>query len=396
MVFHHEHHHLELHNALQGKMNKLYIFQAAMTFAKSLIGIFVPVYLYKLGFSFVEILLYGLGFSLVYLILIPVSVKILKHIGFKYTLLSSIPIYLMHIISLNFLTESILFYHIAWFTFGTYVSLFWPAMHSEIALSGSIKHRSSQMGTLQIISTIFATIAPLIGGFVLYLYGIFPLIFFSIFFVLLGILPLLFSKDIVLKKYDFNYADYFRLIRDKRYKFSKMPFSFEGIENTLSLHIWPILVFIFLSGNFLLLGSLFSFMSLISVVLIVFIKSYLDKTSKSSVLVFISKLLSVNWFLRIFVILFGSIFIYFVDVVGKLLFSVFSLSYVSIFYNNAQKTLFMDYIILRETYLHSFKILFIITLISVFIIFGENKYTFSFAIMSGLITPIALSHFNEE
>lgn len=396
MVFHHEHNHFELHKALHDKMSKLYIFQASMTFVKSLIGIFVPVYLYSLGFSFVEILLYSLGFSLIYLIMIPISVKILKHIGFKYTLLLSLPIYLLHIISINFLTESILFYHVAWLTFGLYISIFWPAMHSEIALSGSNKHRSSQIGTLQIVSTIFATLAPLIGGFILELFGYLPLLVFSSVFVLFGLLPLLFSKDIKLIKYDFNYVDYIRLINNKKYKFSKIPFSFEGIENLLSLTFWPVLVFIFLSSNFLLLGTLVSGVSFLSVILIVSFKAYLDRTSKTTVLNFLSKGLSLNWFFRFFVILFGSIFIYFVDALGKLLYSVFSLSYVSIFYNNAKNSLFMDYIILRELYLHTFKIIFIMFLILVFILFGENKYTFAFGIMAGIVVPIFLSHIKEE
>ena len=116
--------HLVLHKSLNDSMSKLYFYQAMLTFVKSLIGIFVPVYLYKLGYSFVEILVYTMGVGMLYLILIPISIKTINKIGFKYTLLLTTPIYLFHITTLNFLDSEVLFYHLSWISFGIYVSFF--------------------------------------------------------------------------------------------------------------------------------------------------------------------------------------------------------------------------------------------------------------------------------
>ena len=198
MSFHHEHNHFEINKMLHSPMTKIYIFQAIMTFIKSLIGIFVPVYLYKVGFSIAEILLYSMAIGLTYLILIPTSIKIIKKLGFKYTLLITIPIYFTHILVLNFLETSIIFYHLAWLSFGTYMAFFWPAMHSEIAMNGSSKHRASQMGTLQILTTLFATLAPLVGGLVLEVSSYYVLLVISSIILFIGIIPLIVSKDIKL------------------------------------------------------------------------------------------------------------------------------------------------------------------------------------------------------
>ena len=170
---HSDHHHFEVNKLLHDKMSKLYIFQALIMFVKSLIGIFVPIYLFKTGYSLPFIFFYLLGTSITYLLFIPITIRIINFLGFKKIIILSIPIYFLHILTLNYVsTSNDIFFHLSWFSFGVYAAFFWPAMHSEIALNGSNKHRGSQMGTLQIITTIFSTIAPFIGGYILEVEGL--------------------------------------------------------------------------------------------------------------------------------------------------------------------------------------------------------------------------------
>ena len=81
---------------------------------------------------------------------------------------------------------------------------------------------------------------------------------------------------------------------------------------------------------------------------------------------------------------------------AKLIYSTYNLTFTSIFYSNAKKNSAMDYIIFREFYLHSAKLIFgIIALITV-IIFGSEKIVLSSFLIIGVINTMWLSKLREE
>ena len=392
----HEHHHFEIEKILHDKMSKIYIFQALVTFAKSLIGVFVPIYLFKSGYSIAEIMTYIIGISMFYLILIPVAVKILKQIGFKLTLLISMPIYVSHIILLNYITQNSIYFHLSWMTFGIYVSLFWPTFHSEIALSGSAKKRGSQLGTLQIITTIVGTLAPIIGGIVLEVSSYFYLLIISSIMIFLGIIPLLYSKDIRLRHYDFHYKDYLKLLRLTNREHSKRAFAAEGFNSVLILTIWPIIIFRFLQESYFNFGSLLTLASFISILFILYMKPYFDKRNKKELLKRVSHFVSINWLFKGLIIFSGMIFLYIIETLSKLVWHIFQILFSSIFYNNAKKTGYMDYIILREFYLHISKIILATAIIIISIMVGEDIIVLNSIALIGILVSIRMGLLKEE
>lgn len=392
----HNNSHFVLHKSLNDRMSKIYVFQAFLSFVKSLIGIFVPVYLYFLGFSLVNIIFYTIMVSFIYLLMMPITVKIISKIGFKFTIFLSIPFYLIHITTLNFLEVNILFFHLAWASYGLFMSIFWPAFHSEIALNGSSSKRGSQIGTLQVITTLFGSLAPLIGGFFLEFVGYTYLLLFAFIMILIGMVPMLLAEDIKLKNYDFKYKDYFIFFKSNKLNSSKKAFAAEGVENFLALIFWPILLFILINESFVLLGGLFTLISFIGIAFVVYFKSKLDRYSKSIILKKSTRMLSFVWFLRSFLVLISSFLLFLVEFIAKLVSLVYSLSFQSLFYNNATKLGAMDYIIFREFFLHLSKILFSLFVILFFYFFGENLLNFGLILFAGIIIPIWLSFLNEE
>jgi len=390
------HYHFLIEQLLTDNLSKIYIYQALLTFVKSLIGIFVPVFLYKMGYSIIAILIYSIINSITYLVLVPLSTRIIKKLGFKYSLLLTTPIYLAHIITLNFIDGSWFFYSISALSYGVYVSLFWPVMHSEIAKQGHSKSRGKEMGTFQIIITLVSTIAPFIGGIFLENIGYFYLLIFSSILLFLGYIPLLFSNDLKVEKEVFHYKDYIRLLKDSNLKNSKIAFSAEGFESILSISIWPILIFILLGGDFVKFGTLLTVVSFISIIFMFYFRVYLDKHDKNIILKKLTYLVSLKWIFKIFIISFGMFFLYIIESFSKILQNTFNSSYQSIFYNNANKVNYMDYIIMRELYLHGTKMLFVFCiLIPLFLIFGENVITISSSLVFGIFFAYFLSFMNE-
>lgn len=393
---HGENHGFELHNLVFSRMTKIYLFQSFMSFAKAMVGLFLPVYLYSLGFSLIQIYIYAIGVSATFLILNPFVISLINKIGFKYIFLLTVPIYLFHLLTINYILESMIFFHLAWFSIGAYVAFFWPAFHSEMAVNGTVKHRASEVGTLQIIITILRSLAPLIAGFVLQAYGYWNLLLIAMTVVVIGTIPLLLSSDIKLKNYNFGFKDYVRLFKMKNMKSSKLAFASEGIHaHLLGFFTWPIIVFILLNQNFVSWGILLTLVSLLGVFFILYFRKYLDKKNKNEVLRISGKLLSLNWFLKSLVLFFGSIFLYFVESTARLINSVFELSILSIFYNNAKKMIYMDYILLRELFVHGTKIVSCLVAIGILFIFGESIQTLIYIVILGIVAPALVVNLKE-
>lgn len=393
---HQEHHHFVLSRFMTSKMDSLYIFQALSAFVKSSIGIFAPLYLYSVGYSLIDILIYTIGISIIYLIMIPNTIKLIKQIGFKFSILISVPVYVTFITLLNYTTTSNLAFHLAWFFAGFYMAIFWPAFHSEIAMKGSTNHRAHEIGTMQILMILFSAAAPFFAGLVLEVYSYTVLLVVCLFILLFGFIPLGFSKDIRLKNYDFNYIDYYNfLIKNKDHN-SKKAFGAEGVNAVLSFTIWPMILFILFNGDFLKIGIIFTLASILSVMFLLYLRKITDNGNKHRILKTSVKFLCAHWFLRSIVIFLGSFFIYFVEFFSKLLDNFFSMPYMSIFYNNAKKIGYMNYIILRELYLHGMKIIFSIVIIFLLMIYGENLILLGTFVLVGSAVAYSMSYLKEE
>lgn len=392
----HEHQGIVLHKMLHDKMSKIYIFQALLMFVKSLVGIFVPVYLYSKGYSLEIVLFYSIMVSVVFILSIPPAIRIISRLGFRYSLLLSIPLYIIHLTSLSYIDAHPIFFNLTWLSFGIYAAIFWPAFHSEVAVNSSKSKRGSEIGTLEIITTIVGTLAPMIGGFTLEYFGYLELLFISTVLLFLSVIPLMFSRDVRLHKYEFGYKDFVRLTKDRKWKNSKIAFVCEGIEVGLSFLIWPILLFILLDNNFFILGSLLTFISFVSVLAIGYLKGYIDKHSKDRMLKTMTRFFSFGWFLRLVVLFLGSILLYFIETFAKLIRNIFMLPFMAIFYDNAKKGSYMDYIILREFYLHLAKIGFLLFFVAIISINDNDIMTLGAAVAVGIFASLGLSFLKEE
>lgn len=383
------------HSLITNQMNKLYFYRAIIAFITSLIGIFIPVYLYSKNFHIILILLYTIGTSLTFLIISPLTTHIINKIGLKYTLfLSSFP-YLIYLYSIQYLTTSIFWYHTLWISEGIYLALFWTAFRVEIITNGNKNSRGSEMSTFQILITFVTAIAPIIGGIILEYSNYQKLFIIATTLLLLGNIPLLISKEKKLKKINFTHKDYLKIIQSKNTK-QKLAHSSEGIELVLSSIIWPIIFYIFIKENFAKLGILYTTLSIITIIILIQLKKYVDKHSKKKILKTTSKLQAIGWFGRTILTLFGSIFLYVIESYAKLITNILSVTFFSIFYNNITNKNLTKILFTRTLYLHTTKILFGIGLITL-LTFIDNSFSNLTMILSvGIISSFGLNFLLEE
>ncbi len=355
-MFHSEHH-LQIHNLMHSSMSRIYVFQAIHTFVSSLIGIFVPLYLYSIGVELLMIFIFVSSLSFMRLVVTPICVQFLNKAGLKWTIFSSLPFYILYLNSLTSITND--FYSLipSMILGSIYSSLYWPAMHAEVAQRSL--GDSSKIGNLQIIITLMSSLAPFIGGFILEFSSYQLVLLASLSLLGIGAIPLLFSEEIPLKKIKYSYSKQFSYLKFKGFK-KNIPFIGEGIESYLVLTIAPLLFFIWLKGNFASIGAILSIFSYISIVFVIFFKRYIKDKSKTKSVKMMAKVSSYQWIIRAIAYIIGGVFVFIIEGIYKMIQKAFYITYFSIFYEQGSKKFdkTFDIIMRRETVIAVTRLLF--------------------------------------
>src|SRR3990167_7412628 len=110
--------HHSIHNFFKDKeLNHFYLTIAIITFGEALIGIFVPIYLYKLGYEIYQILFFYFLLSFYFVIFSYISAKIVSKIGIKHSILFAMPFLIFYMLGLNFIESSVVIFYSPIFSF---------------------------------------------------------------------------------------------------------------------------------------------------------------------------------------------------------------------------------------------------------------------------------------
>ena len=94
------------------ELNQFYSSMFIMTFAESLINIFVPIYLYKLGYPIYLVLFFYFLVSLYFILLAFPGAKIVSKIGEKHAILYSTPLAIFYYLGLIYIDKSVALFFI--------------------------------------------------------------------------------------------------------------------------------------------------------------------------------------------------------------------------------------------------------------------------------------------
>lgn len=335
------HHHNFWHFFKYKELNELYISMAVRSFSLSMIGIFMPIYLLNLGFSFSSVALFFAVLAFSHAVgTIPAGL-ISARFGYKHNILFSVPLLILAFLALYtletfnwpLLAISVLF--------GVNNSLFWTGYHSDFSRFSHKKKRGSELSYSKIITSLFHVLGPITGGIVISLVG------FKVLFVIVSILffvavfPLFKTKD-VHDKFHFSLKDVF-LKRKVKESFAFVGFGFERVAAGL---VWPVFVFFFLLGeSYNSLGILSSISLLFSFVFVFAIGRFADDYRK--IILKIGAIANAFvWIVKSFVRTGMQVFM--IDSVYGITSASYSLSFDAISYDKANKGNIMKYIVYRE------------------------------------------------
>ncbi len=255
-------------------MTEIYIAMALRTFAFSVIGLFIPIFLYKIGYSIHEIILYLIVvYSLVFFFFF-LGVRLCNKIGIKHTVLISLPLAVAAFVSLNFLNHGsgLLFFIAA--ADAAHRGLFWAAMHLDFTSASDAKNQGIQVGLFHSISTMLAVIGPFIGGLMAVKLG-FGTTFIIVSIILMcSAVPLFFTKD---KKTHMQYS--FKDLVNRKHVKNDLAYLGTGFRFISGGIFWPL--FIFIGGlKIITIGSIYTVVHIARAITTILVGKACDKHNK--------------------------------------------------------------------------------------------------------------------
>ncbi len=322
------------------ELDDFYISVFLKHFAESFIAIFVPIYLFTLGYGIKEIAIF---FGVIYLLMtifMFIGLKLCSYIGVKKVLVIGsffllLTNYFLHQIPLG------THYLIAALVLGLSHGMYYAAYHVDFTKSAVAQEEASEVSVIKRIMIITAATGPLIGAYLI------TKISYSFVFILVAILlaisivPLFLTKDFKIPKEKITLKKIF-----KADSYSKsLAYKVEGAMYFGDSTFWPLFIFLIL-GNVLSLGLIFSLSSLITIFLLAKIGKLADKytrtTFKTGIFTYIPL-----WALRL--LLLTPIGFFITNFLSNISKSLLDISFNKIVYQDAEKrTNLISYFTFRE------------------------------------------------
>ena len=170
-------------------------------FASASVGLFVPIYVYKIGFlAYGDSVISGLRTLILFLLLARVVIifssvfveHVIDRIGFRWTFLISTFFLFFKYVLLSLAEERLLLLWISAVLTGIVTTTYWISRHALFGEDQDVTNIGSSLGFLIVLSRIAAIIGPILGGFIALFFGFSGLFHFGLVLVVLSAIPYFF------------------------------------------------------------------------------------------------------------------------------------------------------------------------------------------------------------
>lgn len=197
-MIHHGARHHYFHHIRLTELRRLYWAHSIRTLAVTMTTIFVPIYLYRLGFTLTEILTYFLVMSVAWALVLYPAMRLANAIGFNRAMGLSMVFYGVQILMLATLPQ------ISWplwllaVLFAIAVALYWPQFRASFAYSLlHTKVTGTAVGLSSALTLLAYGLAPAIGGAIATYLGIWILYVLAMACLVVAALPLMTGPDAI-------------------------------------------------------------------------------------------------------------------------------------------------------------------------------------------------------
>lgn len=378
--------HYLVHDFFKKKeFNEIYISVFIMTFAESLIEIFIPIYLFQLGYSIPIIIFFYFLVSLFFIIFSLYGANIVSKIGVKHSILISIPFLAVYYIALNYIIFSnfiffalpaLLAIRMIFYNFGFHLNYI---KHSDK------EKRGKELSTIGILTTLSTATAPILASIIIIKFGFDMLFLVGIILLIIGTIPLFLTKD-TYERININTKKTISYIFDKKSLPRAMSFTGYAIESIIDRIIWPIFLIILLL-TVEKVGTVVSFSLLSSILVFYLIGKLTDKQNKTKLIKIGTFFYFFGWIGRLLV--YNQFTVLLVDSYKNVSSKILQLPWSAKSYDIAAKEGYFSFIVTREIIFNLSRVIILPVIMIIFYIdFFPFIITFIIAAISTLLYPL--------
>lgn len=257
------------------ELSEIYTSQLLRSLAISLVGLFTPLYLYKLGYSLSDIALFHVGWFLLRPVCDIGFGFLIARIGPKHSMLLAA---FIHVIYLSFILT------IADFRWPLIVvgmigssayGLHLLAVHVNFSKVKHGEHGGKELGYLVVVEKVGGVVGPLVGGLIASYFDPRYTIGLAMLALIGSTIPLFFSAEAVQTHQHIT----FRGLPVKKRAFDYVSAVPSSLEYAISVVVWPLYIGVFVLGDntFAKLGLIVALSTLSSIVLGRAIGELIDK-----------------------------------------------------------------------------------------------------------------------
>ncbi|PLS80993.1 hypothetical protein CYG49_03630, partial [Candidatus Saccharibacteria bacterium] len=333
------HHLLHLHRIRFTEISEIFASETIKNFAFSLVGIFIPIFLLSNGMSLSSLCVLLILQNFFRFVLEPFVGRLIARFGAKHVLAISYPFSFIYILLLSLYVDFKTPIAVIALIWAIADSLHWVSYQSAFSRAKHAKQAGKEISAIGILGVIVGAVGPFIGGLIAVTYGLNAAFIVASMLLLMAMVPLFQTSETV-KSERLSYKGLFKKV--KRDLVAHAAISFDIVVSTT---VWPLFMF-FIVKDYLQLGAIVSLSFLLSIAALFFIGRLTDTKNKKKLIAVGSvgigaihaiRLLAVNFWLALSVNLAALI-------VSPLLFT----PLVSLFYEHADETRRIEYVVLLE------------------------------------------------
>jgi len=358
---HIEHSRIQRLFKIKSELQEVYWNLVIQNFAKSLIGIFIPIYLLTLGLELYNVIAFMLFYYPTVGVFSFVSGSLTARLGYKHQILYQVPVFVLFyglLLSMQFISFSMPLIYLTGIIGGISTCLYWVPMNSEFAKNTKKIHEGEEIATAIALPKLASIAAPTAAALILTAMGFNILFAIVIFLQLLAVIPLFATGD---------YRSRFKFSQERRMFLMKKQLSFRvflsGILLLMEGIIWPLFIFITLQ-NLLDVGIAASVAG-IGMVFFTLIIGKMSDRGKRNKLTRIGGLgYGMIWLLRIFPS--TSMEIFLLSLLGGMFAAVIEITSFSRFCDIARGRRLLGWVVFREVWLSIGRVLTVLLILFVF------------------------------
>lgn len=378
--------HFHVHAFRNKEIDSLYITLALLGFASGLVSVFVPGYLLNIDYEIWEIVLFYCLKSTFHVLLLFLLVPLLRHMSDKLMMMVGIMFLALYLFGLSYMAEIPVLFYLLPIAHPFYMIFFWFGYHIDFATASDDDHVGEEVGTNLMLTALAKFAAPVIGGFIIGIFGFSSGFTASVVIILLALIPLLWlpsrNVDTTLSMKRVLRS----VVRDNKfYRLSSLGYANEKL---IEMIVWPLFIFLVV-GSVEQLGGIISFGLLVGGLTTYIAGRYFDGGKGKSVVSFGSLGIAGVWFLRILIL--QPIMVVFTQVFYFIVHSATLSAWTSQYYQLAEKAESLSTFIVSQEFTYNASRVVVLGLLSLiaYIVPVSVFFTVSFA-SAGLLSFLYL------